>query len=400
MAKQKKLDLDFQNTKYAFEYKSYTELKKASWLFGVMNSQTLVSIGSTATLLALKLRMPIIWAIKNTIFEHFCGGTTLLKSKPSIEKMAEYGVSSMLDYGTEAKNSEEDFNRTMREIISAIHFANKNESVSVVVMKLTGLMPFSVLEKLHAKETLTEKENAAFVAGKKRVDCVCHLAMENKVKIYIDAEESWIQDPIDVFALELMERYNKEEAIVYNTFQMYRHDRLAYLKKVFSVAEQKDFILGAKVVRGAYIDKERNRAKEKNYPSPIQPTKEATDKDYNASLKFCFNNINNIAFCAATHNADSCEYLTKLIFNSNKPIPRNHPHITFCQLYGMSDNLTFNLSRAGFTASKYLVYGPVRDVMPYLVRRAKENTAVTGDMSREAVLIKKELKRRRVENRQ
>ena len=395
MAKQQKLELDFQNTEYAFEYKSYTQLKKAAWLFGMMNSKTLVSLGSTATLIALKLRMPVIWAIKSTIFEHFCGGTTLLESKPTIEKMAEYSVTSMLDYGTEAKNSEEDFNRTMREIISAIHFARKNESVSVVVMKLTGLMPFGVLEKLHAGKTLTKTEQEAFIAGKKRVDSVCHLAMENKVKMYIDAEESWIQDPIDSFSLELMERYNKEEVIVYNTFQLYRHDRLAYLKKVFDFVKNKDFMLGAKLVRGAYIDKERNRAKEQNYPSPIQPNKEATDRDYNDALKFCFENIDKIAFCAATHNADSCEYLTKLIFNSRKPIPRNHPHITFCQLYGMSDNLTFNLSRSGFTASKYLVYGPVKDVMPYLVRRAQENTAVTGDMSRELVLIKKELKRRR-----
>lgn len=398
MAEQKKLELDFQNTEYAFEYKSYTQLKKASWLFGMMNSKTLVSLGSTATLIALKLRMPVIWAIKNTIFEHFCGGTTLLESKPTIEKMAEYGVTSMLDYGTEAKNSEEDFNRTMREIISAIHFANKNESVSVVTMKLTGLMPFDVLEKLHAGKTLTQKEEEAFIAGKKRVDSVCHLAMENKVKMYIDAEESWIQDPIDAFVLELMERYNKVEVIVYNTFQLYRHDRLAYLKKVFEIVKDKDFMLGAKLVRGAYMDKERSRAKEKNYPSPIQPNKEATDRDYNDALKFCFDHVDKIAFCAATHNADSCEYLTKLIFNAKTPIPRNHPHITFCQLYGMSDNLTFNLSRAGFTASKYLVYGPVKDVMPYLVRRAQENTAVTGDMSRELVLIKKELQRRRTES--
>ncbi len=395
MVKQTKLDLDFQNTKYAFEYKSYTELKRASWLFGMMNSQTLVTLGSTATLMALKFKMPVIWAIKATIFGHFCGGTTLLKSKPSIDKMAEYGVSSMLDYGTEAKSSEEDFNRTMREIISAIHFANRNKSVSVVVMKLTSMMPFSVLEKLHANETLTEEEEISLIAGKKRADSVCHLAMQSKVKMYIDAEESWIQKPIDAFALELMERYNKEEAIVYNTFQLYRHDRLAYLKEVFEVAKEKEFILGAKLVRGAYIDKERNRAAEKGYPSPIQPTKEATDKDYNDSLKFCFDNIDKIAFCAATHNADSSEYLTQLIVNAKTAIPKNHHNIAFCQLYGMSDNLTFNLSRAGFTASKYLVYGPVKDVMPYLVRRAKENTAVTGDMSRELALIKKEMKRRR-----
>lgn len=394
MVEKELLQLDFNNTEYAFEYKSDGALKKAAWLFNMMNSRTLVNIGSTATLLALKLRMPVIWAIRHTIFEHFCGGTTLLESTYTINKMAEYGVTSMLDYGTEAKNSEEDFNRTMREIITAIHFANKNESVSVVTMKLTGMMPFDVLEKLHAGDKLTNKEQEALKAGKKRVDSVCHLAWENDVKIYIDAEESWIQDPIDKFALELMERYNKEKAIVYNTYQMYRHDRLAYLKKNYKISSSKGFLLGAKLVRGAYMDKERERAKERNYPSPIQPDKESTDRDYNAGLLFCFERYNEIAFCAATHNADSCHYLTQLIYDSEEPIPRNHPHIVFCQLYGMSDNLTFNLSRAGFTASKYLVYGPVRDVMPYLIRRAQENTAVTGDMSRELTLLRKEIKRR------
>lgn len=394
MTKQKELQLDFQNTEYAFEYKTNMELRKASWLFRAMNNATLVNIGSSATLLALKMRLPVTWAIKRTIFEHFCGGETLLESTPSIEKMAEFGVKSLLDYGTEAKNSVEDFNRTMREIITAIHFADKNKSVSVVVVKMTGLMPFNILEKLHAGKTLTAKEEEAFQAGKKRVDSVCHLATQKNAQIYIDAEESWIQKPIDEIVLELMERYNKTEVTVFNTYQLYRHDRLAALKSDFSIGLEKGFMIGAKLVRGAYMDKERARAKKMNYPSPIQPNKEATDKDYDAALLFCFQNYKQISFCAATHNAKSSLYLANLIFNSAEPMARNHPHITFCQLYGMSDNLTFNLSRAGFTAAKYLVYGPVKDVLPYLIRRAQENSSVTGDVSREAGFFHRELARR------
>ncbi len=384
--------IDFENTEYAFAIKSDKELKKSAWLFKMMSNPTLVNMGSSATLLALKMRLPITWAIKETIFEQFCGGTTLLKCVPTIDKMAKKGVTTMLDYGTEAKQTETDFNKTMRSIQDAIRFGQQNDTVQVVTMKLTGLMPFRLLEKLNNNEKLNAREQEIFKAGKKRVDSICHIARENDVQIYIDAEESWIQDPIDVIASEMMARYNQEKAIVFNTFQMYRHDRLEFLKEAYELAKENKFILGAKLVRGAYMSKERKRAEKMDYPSPIQPNKEATDRDYNAALKFCADNYEQISVCAATHNAESSMYLAEMI--EERDIPRNHPHFTFCQLYGMSDNLTFNLSKAGFTASKYLVYGPVKDVVPYLIRRAQENTSVTGDVGRELQFLQKELKRR------
>lgn len=386
--------IDFNNTEYAFAIKSDKALKKSAWLFGMMKNPSLVNLGSNATLLALKMRMPITWAIKETIFEQFCGGTTLLECVPTINKMAEKGVTTMLDYGTEAKQTETDFNKTMRAIQDAIRFGNRNDTVQVVTMKLTGLMPFRLLEKLHKGEKLNAREEIIFGAGKKRIDSICHIAAENGVQIYIDAEESWIQNPIDVIASKMMARYNKGRAIVFNTFQMYRHDRLEFLKESFAFAKENNVILGAKLVRGAYMDKERKRAKRLDYPSPIQPNKEATDRDYNTALKFCVDNYKDISVCAATHNAESSMLLAEMIEERN--LPRNHPHFTFCQLYGMSDNLTFNLSKAGFTASKYLVYGPVKDVVPYLVRRAQENTSVTGDVGRELKLLKTEIKRRRI----
>ena len=394
MSNSTKLNIDFENTEQAFAVKSNSELKKSAWLFGMMKNGALVNLGSKAALIAMKMKLPITWAIKKTIYEQFCGGETLLECVPTINKMAKYGVTTMLDYGTEGKQTEIAFNKTMRSVNNAIRFGNQNDTVQVVTIKLTGLMEFSILEKMQAGKTLTEKENLALEAGKKRVDAICHIATENNVQIYFDAEESWIQNPIDDIAMEMILRYNKGKAIIFNTYQMYRHDRLAYLKKCFETARVHGAILGAKLVRGAYMDKERARAKRLNYPSPIQPDKVTTDRHYNAGLTFCAENYAHISVCAATHNADSSLLLAELMEKMN--IPRNHPHFTFCQLYGMSDNLTFNLSKAGFTASKYLVYGPVKDVVPYLIRRAQENSSVTGEVGRELVFLKKEIKRRGV----
>ncbi|MGB0985544.1 MAG: proline dehydrogenase family protein [Saprospiraceae bacterium] len=392
MSNSTKLVLDFDNTENAFSVLSNSELKQSAWLFGMMKNATLVNLGSRATMLALKFRLPITWAIKRTIYEQFCGGSTLKECVPDIDKMAKYGVTTMLDYGTEGKQTESDFNKTMRFTNDSILFAEQNETVQVVVVKLTGLMEFRLLEKLQNGERLNPREQKFYETGLKRIDSICRLASEKGVQIYIDAEESWIQDPVDNIALDMMRQYNKEKAIVFNTYQMYRHDRLAFLKKCVSMAKAEQFIMAAKVVRGAYIDKERARAKNKGYPSPIQPNKATTDKDYNEAMLFCVENYEFISVCAATHNAESSLLLANKM--EEEGIPRNHPHFTFCQLYGMSDNLTFNLSKAGFTASKYLVYGPVKDVLPYLVRRAQENSSVTGEVGRELGMIKKEIKRR------
>lgn len=385
--------IDFQNTEHAFAMKTDGELKKSAWLFSLMNNSQLVDVGSKATLLAVQLHLPVTWAIKQTIFEQFCGGTTLLECVPNINKMAEFGVTTMLDYGTEAKSTETDFNKTMRFVNTAIRFAHENDTVQVVTIKLTGLMPFFILEKLHQGETLNPREQKMYDAGKKRVDSICHVAWENGVQVYIDAEESWIQDPIDEMAMEMILRYNKERPIVFNTYQMYRHDRLAYLKQTATMARDNNAILGAKLVRGAYMEKERQRAEKMGAPSPIQPNKAATDRDYNEGLRYCADHYEHIAVCAATHNAASSLLLANLMVE--RDIDRQHPHFVFCQLYGMSDHLTFNLSKAGFTASKYMVYGPVRDVVPYLIRRAQENSSVSGDVGRELKLLKAEIKRRK-----
>lgn len=387
-----KTSIDFSNTEIAFEAKSDKALKKAAWLFGMMNNPTLVKVGSKLGLLALKLRLPVQGIIKKTIFEQFCGGTSLLKSQPTIDDLSKFGVQSILDYGAEGKESDEDFNRTMREIMEAIKFAGSNTHVPFVSVKITGLGRFALLEKFQSKNNFTPTEQEEFDHIIKRLDAICHLGKAHNTGVFIDAEESWIQDTIDYMVNMMMSRYNQTAPIVYNTFQMYRHDRLAYLKRSFKIAEKQGYILGAKLVRGAYMDKERQRAAEKGYASPIQPNKAKSDEDYDLAVRFCVDNFEKIASCTATHNAESCRKQVELI--EKLQLPKTHQHFLFSQLYGMSDHLTFNLQKAGFNTAKYIPYGPVKDVVPYLIRRAEENTSVTGDMGRELSLIKKEIKRR------
>jgi proline dehydrogenase len=385
--------IDFSNTANAFIDKSDAELKKTAWLFRMMNNPGLVSLGGKMALPAIKIRLPFFETIvKNTIFWQFCGGTTLLESLGAIDRLHRHNVFSVLDYGVEGKEQEEDFNHTMNEILRAIEFTSQHPGILVVSTKITGMARFALLEKVSSGETLTPAEKEEFKNVVKRVDTICHHAAQKNVGLYIDAEETWIQAAIDKMANQMMKRYNREKVIVYNTFQLYCKDRLPYLMASFDQAEKEGYLLGAKLVRGAYMDKERARAEEKGYPSPIQPNKEATDHDYNLALRFCVDNYEKIACCIASHNTESNQLLARLIAQKN--IPLNHPHLQSCQLYGMSDNLTFNLAKAGYNAGKYVVYGQVRDVIPYLIRRTKENTSITGDLSRELSLINKEVKRR------
>ncbi|NBC06799.1 MAG: proline dehydrogenase [Bacteroidetes bacterium] len=385
--------VDFSDTKTAFAQKSDDALKKAAWLFGLMNRHWLVGIGSKVGLAAIKMHLPFVESIvKNTIFEQFCGGTTLLNAQPAIDRLYNQGVYTVLDYGVEGKETEEDFNNTMNEVLRAIDFAARQESVPVVSTKITGMARFSLLEAIQRGETFTKETRAEYKNVLKRIDAICHTAAKKGVSVYIDAEETWIQEPIDHFVNMMMRRYNRERAVVYNTFQLYRTDRLQFLITSYNQAKRGGYILGAKLVRGAYMEKERERAASMGYASPIHPNKEACDDAYNTAIRFCVDNYEHIASCNATHNAASNQLQAELI--NRKGIPRDHPHLFFSQLYGMSDNITFNLSKEGFNTSKYVPYGPVLEVVPYLIRRAEENSSVTGDMGREYRLVQQEMKRR------
>lgn len=384
---------DFADTATAFAVKTDQELEKAARLFGLMNHHWLVGMGSMLGLAAIRLRMPFVESVvKNTIFEQFCAGTTLLDSAANIQKLHGAGVYSALDYGVEAKETEEDFNHTMNEIIRAIEFSEQCPGIRLISVKMTGLARFGLLEAVHNKGNLNPRERNEYKNVLKRIDAICHTADQKGISVFIDAEESWIQDAIDHLATLMMARYNHERAVVYNTFQMYRTDRLQFLIRSYNRAAADGYFLGAKLVRGAYMEKERDRAERLGYESPIHPNKEATDHAFNTGVRFCMDHYEKIAFCNASHNADSAMLQAELI--RERQLPRQHPHLLFCQLYGMSDNLTFNLAKAGFNAGKYVVYGPVREVVPFLIRRAQENTTITGDMSREHQLVTKELKRR------
>jgi proline dehydrogenase len=387
--------VDFSNTEIAFSHLSDRELKKTAWLFGMMNRPWLVKYGSGLALWAVENRLPFAETIvKNTVFEQFVGGTTLLDSQPNIERLARHNTLTILDYGAEAKETELDFNHTMNENIRAIDFAARSSggSVPVISTKVTGLARFGLLEQIQHAKTLTRAEIGEYRNALKRLDAVCYHASKKGVAVFIDAEESWIQDSIDHLVWLMMRRYNKRNVVVFNTFQLYRKDRLQFLVESYDRAKEAGFLLGAKLVRGAYMEKERIRAEELGYDNPINPDKAATDDHYNTALRFCLDHLETMAFCNASHNADSA--LLQVEIMDKKGIAHDHPNTLFSQLFGMSDNLTFNLAKSGFRVAKYLPYGQVRDVIPYLIRRAQENTSVTGDAGRELLLIKREVKRR------
>ena len=389
----KTLEIDFSDTKIAFGMKTDKQLKKAAWLFSLMNKQWLVDIGSSLGLAAINLRLPFVESIvKNTIFEQFCGGTTLLEAMPVIDALFDKKVLTVLDYGAEAKEKEADFNHTMKEAIRAVEFAKRTEAVPVVSAKITGMARFGLLESVQKGEPFTAETRTEYKIVLKRLDAICHVAAQQGVSIFFDAEESWIQDSIDHLVTVMMRRYNRGKIVVYNTFQLYRKDRLQFLFDSYNLAQKGGYQLGAKLVRGAYLDKERERAEEMNYPSPVHENKAATDDAYNTAIRFCVDHYEDLASCNASHNQESMLLQAQLIVE--KSITRNHTHLNFCQLYGMSDHLTFNLSEKGFNVAKYMPYGPVREVIPYLIRRAEENSSVTGDMGREYELLAKELKRR------
>jgi proline dehydrogenase len=391
----KQQSLSFENTEIAFRHSSNTDLKRAYWLFRIININFLVKIGPPITNFAVKIGLPIKGLIKATIFKHFCGGETIRECERTIKALETGGVGTILDYSIEGEDNEQVFDDTRDEIIRTIKRAAKDKAIPITVFKITGVGRFGLLEKLDEGSSLTAGEQMEWQKVQERVFDICDKAFSVGVPVMIDAEETWIQKTIDLLAINMMRYFNKEKAIVYNTYQLYRHDKLDSLMSDNEVAATEKFILGAKLVRGAYMEKERKRAEEKDYPSPIQPTKEATDKDFDLALEYCTDNIQTIAFVAGTHNEESCRLLTALL--ERKGIDPKNPHVYFAQLLGMSDNLSFNLADARYNVAKYVPYGPIKAVLPYLFRRAQENTAIAGQMSRELSLIVKEMKRRKLQ---
>jgi proline dehydrogenase len=387
--------LDLNNTQIAFAYKTNRELVYDYEIFRLINQAWLVKTGTriASRLLRMGIKAPLSIAMKPTVYAVFCGGDTLNASAKKINKLHEYGVKSILDFGVEGKESEKDFERTCSAIREAIFFARNNNAVDIVCSKFSGLIPFTILEKLHAGLPLSNKEQDVYERSKEKIYHLAKTAFEHGVSLFVDAEESWIQRPLDDLTLDLMSKYNKEKPIIYNTVQLYRKDRLDFFQKAVEHARQAGFIYAAKLVRGAYLEKEAQRADRMNYENPIQDSKADTDRDYNAAVAFAIDHIEQVAVCVATHNEESTMLAARQMAAGG--LPKNHPHIHFSQLLGMSDNISFNLAKEGYNASKYMPYGPVKDVIPYLIRRAQENTPA-GQMGRELKLLKMEIERRKL----
>ena len=387
--------ISFDNTEIAFRSNDKADLNRAYWLFKIISINFLVKLGQPFVRAAIALQLPIKGIIKATVFGHFCGGENITDCERTLAELSKFNIGTILDYSVEGHESEKDFDAAVKETLATIHRAKGDSRIPFSVFKVTGMARFAMLEKISAMESLTSQEEIEFQKIKERVNTICKLAYESNVPVFIDAEETWIQQAIDDLANNMMTLYNKQKAIVYNTFQFYRKDRLQYLKDSFAATEKGNYFLGAKLVRGAYMEKERKRAMEMNYPSPIQSTKNDTDKDYDDALEFCIEHIDRIAICAGTHNEKSSLHLAQLMQNKN--IFPSHTGIYFSQLLGMSDHISYNLANAGYNVAKYVPYGPVEAVLPYLFRRAEENTSIAGQMGRELSLILKERRRRQFE---
>lgn len=386
-------EVSFDNTAVAFRYKSDKELRKAHFIFSIVNHPWMSSVAQQLVKTALTLRLPVLGIIRGTVFQHFCGGESIEAAESTILHLGNYGVSTILDYSVEGEKSEEGFDATMREVLHALEKARNRKEIPFCVFKVSGIADVVLLEKVQHGDAISDEEILALERIRSRIDKICSRAYEYDVPVLIDAEETWIQDVIDTLTNEMMERYNRESAIVYNTIQLYRTIGYKKLREAFHSAAMHNYFLGVKLVRGAYMEKERERADENGYESPVFPDKEGTDDAFNKALVFCMDNKQRISMMCGSHNEYSNYYLTMLMEKYN--VMPNDRHVWFAQLYGMSDNISFNLARAGYNVAKYVPYGPVKSVMPYLFRRADENTSVSGQSSRELLLIKKELQRRK-----
>jgi len=381
------------NTKNGFTLKSNFELKKAYFLFRIISNKSLTNIGKKALQIALKLRLPILFLVKRTVFEQFCSGESLDDSFETVQRLYDKNVKSYLSYSVEGLENEKSYDLSLKEVLNSIEFVANNNIIDFTVFKPTAIANSKILQKVSEKKILDEKENELYATALERFDTICNLAHKKGVKMLVDAEESWIQDPIDEIVLKMMMKYNKHEAIIYNTAQMYRHDRLNYLNRLKNIAEKEKFFIGIKLVRGAYIEQENKRAIKNNYKSPICDSKNLTDTNFNNGASFILSNLNIFSLFSGTHNEESIYKIIDIMKLNN--INKNNSKIWFGQLYGMSDNISFNLANKGFNAIKYLPFGPIKEVIPYLIRRAEENTSVKGQTSRELELIKTELKRRK-----
>ncbi len=385
--------IDFNDTQIAFQHKSDFDLVRSYLIFLLTKSPFLVKFLSKSAKLALSMGLPIEPIIKATVFKQFCGGEKREEYQKVIDQLARAGIGAILDYSVEGEGDEAEFEQTAQAIIQTIRAARLSDNIPCACMKMTGIGDAALFAKMSAKQTLSQEEELAWTRIRGRLEAICKQAADSGTPIYIDAEESWIQAAMDELAEEMMQIHNQDKAIVFTTLQLYRTDRVDYFKRLIAMARKKSFRLGVKIVRGAYMEQERDRARKLGYPSPIQPDKPATDQAFDTCIHLFIDNIENVEICVGTHNEYSCKLLAGLM--AERGIATDHPHIFFSQLYGMSDHISYKLAHARYNVTKYLPYGPVASTLPYLARRAEENTAIAGQMSKELEIIIRERQRRK-----
>ena len=383
----------FNDTEIAFRDKSRAELRRAYWLFLLVGRPLLVRLGAALLRFSLAIGLPVKWALKPTIFAHFCGGESIEECEWIVRKLERSNILSILDYSAEGKETEADFEMTKVQVIRTMEKALADRAVPYAVFKPTGLVRFAILEKFQSGAGFTDSEQQEFDHFRRRLQDICEYARKTDVPVMVDAEESWIQDGVDRIVEEFMFTYNANKPLVFNTLQMYRHDRLDYIRDFSEKAAKKGVYVAFKLVRGAYMEKERDRAADMGYLSPIYPDKAATDLAFDAATRFCLENIEKVAVCVGTHNEQSCASAVAIMHEME--IRPDHPHVSFAQLLGMSDHISYKLAAERYLVCKYVPYGPVRTVVPYLVRRAEENTSVAGQTPRELAMIRAELRRRK-----
>lgn len=388
------MEVSFSNTEIAFQTRSNQDLKWAYRLFTMMASPFMVNVGKWGTKIAFSLHLPVEGMIRKTLYRHFVGGDSIASCENTIASLWQHKIGTILDYSVEGKENDASFDASLSEILRTFDKAKGDERIPFCVFKMTGFARQKLLEKISSQTTLTDEEQAEWERVRNRVLQICQRAYDYQQPVFIDAEETWLQPAIDGLAEDMLFRFNHKDIIVYTTLQLYRTDRLGYLRDLHRRAKEKKVKIGVKLVRGAYMEKERERAMRFNYPDPIHPNKQATDHDYNECLRYCIENINEVAVCVGTHNEESSYTLVSLL--QKHGLPNNHPHVYFSQLLGMGDHISYNLSHLGYRVVKYVPYGPVREVTPYLMRRAEENTAMRGQTGRELTLITTELQRRKI----
>ncbi|MHA8099294.1 proline dehydrogenase family protein [Aquirufa aurantiipilula] len=385
--------LSFEDTQIAFASKSDFQLRKSYWIFAIMNQNWLVKLGTFFIKLFLFLHLPVKKIIKTTLFGQFCGGESIQECQTTIQELDKAHIGTILDYSVEGEENDKSFQLTKNEILKTIIQSHESSAIPYAVFKMTGIFNSELLEKYQTEKGLSEEEEIDFLKSKDYLIEICQEAYNQEVRLFIDAEESWIQNTIDELCYEMMQRFNHKTSIIFNTFQMYRVDMLENLHHAIHVAQDQSYFLGVKLVRGAYLEKERLRAHEDEYSEPLHKEKEATDRDFNLGIQACLDHLEQVHFCVGTHNEQSCRLLCQWM--EEKGISQNHPHIYFAQLLGMSDNISYNLASSGYNVAKYVPYGPVSAVMPYLFRRAEENSSIAGQTSREFALLQKEVSRRK-----